>query len=302
MKTLYEELLKIDLKLVDPRFQEIFKFLDEAELINTQNVVNYFFQGTTQEHWDLTKDFPNLAPPFQTFFMEYTIPQYILYETGQSENKLSGMRVGILAVSEEYSDEEKSHCKSPNLRWKLNLIIWAKPPGGETKLFPVAIILIVDSLGKLVPVHDENNVVLMPVFFDIPDEELDTWKSMARIYCDPALLAICFMHCKNVQRVEHDPHKKATQKRNRHSCRVKHYTLQIDPMRKILETEGGINENGLKKALHICRGHFKDFSQGKGLFGKYKGVYWWADQTRGSIQNGIVNKDYEVTSPDASTI
>lgn len=41
------------------------------------------------------------------------------------------------------------------------------------------------------------------------------------------------------------------------------------------------------------RGHFKDFSA-KGLFGKYKGVYWWGDQVRGDSAQGVIDKDYRL--------
>ena len=54
------------------------------------------------------------------------------------------------------------------------------------------------------------------------------------------------------------------------------------------------------KALHICRGHFKDFSN-HGLFGKYRGTYWWPMHTRGSSDNGLVVKDYRVLASNTPT-
>jgi hypothetical protein len=30
-----------------------------------------------------------------------------------------------------------------------------------------------------------------------------------------------------------------------------------------------------KAAASIVRGHFKDYSNGAGLFGRYKGMFWW---------------------------
>lgn len=65
-------------------------------------------------------------------------------------------------------------------------------------------------------------------------------------------------------------------------------------MKKIIKTEGNVDEVGLKRALHICRGHFKNYSNGKGLFGKYKGLYWWDMNLRGNSENGTVVKDYKV--------
>jgi hypothetical protein len=65
-------------------------------------------------------------------------------------------------------------------------------------------------------------------------------------------------------------------------------------MKKILHYEGHSNKTGLTKAIHICRGHFKDFSKGSGLFGKFKGMYWWESQVRGNFAAGVALKDYEI--------
>ena len=70
---------------------------------------------------------------------------------------------------------------------------------------------------------------------------------------------------------------------------------------KVAQQRGaGSGENGTTvadgaepKALHFVRGHFKDYSV-KGLFGKYKKVYWWDSQVRGEVMGGVVDKDYRV--------
>ena len=46
--------------------------------------------------------------------------------------------------------------------------------------------------------------------------------------------------------------------------------------------------------FHLCRGHFKTFTQDKPLFGKYSGTFWWNPQSRGNKELGEVEKDYEV--------
>ena len=33
-----------------------------------------------------------------------------------------------------------------------------------------------------------------------------------------------------------------------------------------------------RAAAAIVRGHFKDYSHGKGLFGKFKGQFWWSQR------------------------
>src|SRR5205823_1725124 len=73
-----------------------------------------------------------------------------------------------------------------------------------------------------------------------------------------------------------------------------YYVLDIKPMRRILDTEGEATTKGLAHALHICRGHFKNYTEDAPLFGKRVGTYWWGAQVRGKAEEGVVEKDYRV--------
>lgn len=46
--------------------------------------------------------------------------------------------------------------------------------------------------------------------------------------------------------------------------------------------------------VHLCRGHFKEYTAEHPLFGHYAGLYWWQPHVRGQNKNGIVMKDYAV--------
>ena len=104
------------------------------------------------------------------------------------------------------------------------------------------------------------------------------------------------MHCKNVKILDFLSDRKKSRSQNRRGFHVTYKTLEITPMKKVLETEGGLETNGLKKALHICRGHFKDYRE-VGLFGKFHDIYWWDSFIRGDLKSGIVSKDYQVNVP-----
>jgi hypothetical protein len=91
----------------------------------------------------------------------------------------------------------------------------------------------------------------------------------------PALLAISFCHCKNVTiKAEPFAPKVLAKRRRRYGEWTPNaiHTLQIEPIKKVLHESGG---TGLKNQLHICRGHFADYREGRGLFGKHHGIYWW---------------------------
>ncbi len=40
------------------------------------NISHYYFQVNPKEFWDLNTDFPNLAPPYDQFWIEYELPDY----------------------------------------------------------------------------------------------------------------------------------------------------------------------------------------------------------------------------------
>ena len=53
----------------------------------------------------------------------------------------------------------------------------------------------------------------------------------------------------------------------------------------------------MRKALHLCRGHFKTFTADAPLLGRATGTYFWAPHIRGTQNEGVVIKDYRVQAP-----
>jgi hypothetical protein len=115
----------------------------------------------------------------------------------------------------------------------------------------------------------------------------------------PALLSISFMHCKNVETETITPPEKLSKKyRKRHGHDlIRYHVLDIKPIRRLLERHQTGASDDLRRALHICRGHFKTFTPDAPLWGRHVGTYWWAPQVRGSESAGIVLKDYRVNAP-----
>ena len=104
-----------------------------------------------------------------------------------------------------------------------------------------------------------------------------------------------FLHCRNVLRITNENKYPRPIRRQGHKPKFeKFYTLQIEPMKKVLEDEGNIKGNGILKAFHICRGHFRTYEEDKPLFGKLTGTFWIPNHTRGSMEVGRVLKDYKI--------
>jgi hypothetical protein len=133
-----------------------------------------------------------------------------------------------------------------------------------------------------------------------PDIAHQTSESMLPFIL-PVLLAISLMHCRNVEVRMVEPADSASRahRRRRGHRLVRYQVLDIEPMRRLLNQAGATSASagGLRRALTICRGHFKTFTADAPLFGRHAGQYWWAPHVRGSADAGIIVNDYRVHDP-----
>ena len=115
----------------------------------------------------------------------------------------------------------------------------------------------------------------------------------------PVAFAISLAHCRNVEVRDRPVSRQVRRMAERKGQPVIVYKeLVIDAFRKQVryETqEGGGNE--IKRALHICRGHFATYGDHNPLFGKYTGTFWRPMHVRGHKEIGEVKKTYKVDSP-----
>jgi len=156
-----------------------------------------------------------------------------------------------------------------------------------------------DSQGC--PVAESDVRIHYPIENPTPEQQKvgrETILTMAEWF----LAAMSFCHCRNV-RIEKVP---ISRQVRRHAERkgepiIEHHHLVIEPMRQVLIKEGGLHEHGdLARAMHICRGHFVHYGEkfGKGkLFGKYEGQFWLPQHVRGSLDKGVITKDYAICLP-----
>jgi hypothetical protein len=111
------------------------------------------------------------------------------------------------------------------------------------------------------------------------------------------------MHCRNVKLAAGPPPPAKLEKarlRRGHKPSIRYHVLEIEPLRARGRQADGLTVRGGEplNALHLCRGHFKDYGEGNGLFGRYHGKWWWPGQARGSFKKGIVAKDYRMGRVD----
>lgn len=112
------------------------------------------------------------------------------------------------------------------------------------------------------------------------------------------LLGLSFLNAKNTELIDNPPPAKLSK---RHQKKygvplVTYKTLKVNPIRKVNANDHDDASDGdsIPKSLHIVRGHFADYRNGPGLFGKINDIVWKEAHVRGSAKAGVVVKDYDV--------
>jgi hypothetical protein len=165
----------------------------------------------------------------------------------------------------------------------------------------------VNGYLKFFAVSERGEILTDPSFaqsgLDLSAEELKELDNEVCQWFMPCLLTISFMNCKNcvLNAVERD--QDVNRNRRKHGLKLflRYHTINIEPMKRVLRTEGKVEATGLKRALHICRGHFSTYSEERPLFGKVAGTFWIPSHVRGSTEEGIIVSDYQVSASKQET-
>jgi len=261
----------------------------DLPVLLVDNVSDYYYTASDQEYWDLREDFPNLAPPFKAFWCEHRLPKLIhSKEEGDSTAPVENCRAGMLFHALERG-EWTAEGVPDNVKW----IYWCEifidyhRHGVAADGSHGACFLAVDAEGR---------VVDRPWMQTFTGGKHDQQMARLMSWFNVAWLAVSFLHCKNVRLEDNRAPKPLVKKyRERHGVEPCAYkTLVIEPLKQILRTEGRSGEVGIAKAMHICRGHFRDYREGRGLFGKYHQLVWTPAMVRGTKGKQAPPREIEV--------
>ncbi len=107
------------------------------------------------------------------------------------------------------------------------------------------------------------------------------------------LLTFSLANCKNIIAEKCSGYYRLPEDKKIKKKQYRYYVLKISgSMTGATEPKGGSAE----KPMHICRGNFARYTDDKPLFGKYTGLFWRPMHVRGNVKNGVVYKDYALTS------
>lgn len=242
-------------------------------------------------------DLPNVAPLAQIMWMEWTSVNF-----GDWQRAALIVNHYDLAVEEEQrwmqEDHAAMHGQEPlpawmaGVRW-LSTLYAHRARGADVHILEDTMRLYIRSDGTLQgldydALHDPQGEHAAQV---------SQWITHSTLV---ALTATCFAHCKGVTTTEHAQprqQRRAAERAGRPPL-VRYKTIDIVPVTRLLKDEGHVETSGIKRALHITRGHFAHYTDEAPLFGKYTGTFYRPLHVRGRRGRGAVIKDYRILSPE----
>jgi hypothetical protein len=289
--------------------------IKNSVIFNVDEIAKYYWQSEKVD-WNIMKgDFPNIAPPYEDFLMQYMIPKgKIIAEEGEinvedEEHYAFRFVARKLEPDETYTVEDKTIV--PEVKWLLGFQLYVYLPTYDAvKRDDTRFTIGIDETGRAIPIWGD---VTQPMLIDISNEHKELfydveyrrkWVDTIFALLHPCLLAISFLHTKNTVIVSSQTLRKNmshSQKRREGKRRggepyYDYHVLDIRPLREILRSEGVEHNSGIAKAAHLRRGHFRDYTEGRGLFGKIHSLLWF-DSTfvKGT---GKVDKEYNIKPPE----
>lgn len=304
----------LDPEVVRRQFRQA---ISSSRLFDVGEVGEYFLTVHPEEDWGFPNDFPCLAPPFGSFFLELRRPPFLWSaKLGKTSTKSMPPRWAVLCQYEEFSDsgillrtadrnrerlldgglglfvKNLSKISGLEAKWTYQMTLFLE--SDDRILGPlIGMMGLVDPDGRGIP----ESTMTLPLTNDskVSRQLLEG----VGVYLWPAMFGLSLIHCKNAVVTEVDPPKKLTKSGHPRPGRqpTRYHVVTVGGMRQTL-SEAGAESTGIHQALHKVRGHFKDYRSGKGLFGRVRGMFWWDEHSAGNEALGTILSDYRVEKPD----
>lgn len=127
----------------------------------------------------------------------------------------------------------------------------------------------------------------------------ETSREAARYLAWQIVGAMCALSCRNIVGEQYTPTPAESKARTRSGglAPVSYRILKVEIPRSVSGSSGDLDLTNPAdpKRLHVVRGHFKNLKDPKF---KNPGWHWWPAHLRGSIDKGVVVKDYRIEKSD----
>lgn len=296
--------------------------------VDIDNTVRWFFEKNSQEFWDYEQDFPRPLSPWALAWFEAGMPRYSNSEgvrkdlTGgnslfrkvgwlvsqfplKKDIELPRENIAItmarlrIANPQQYSDEQIDNIRVRGAAFVQSEILlgftWSEvmiPLLMEYAYLDANGAMIAKSRGLALLVPNQESMS--------EDEKRNMARSFEAIFL-ALYFSLCLLHTKNIT-LKDEPapfiSKKKKQEARPESVGLRFKTLDIAPLKEQVRytSVSAKEESGdeIKRALHLCRGHYRRYTEEKKLFGRQTGIFWIPEHMRGSKEAGEIKKDYRV--------
>jgi len=313
----------VDQNVLNDRLRSESKMIGKIPVVLADEIAAMYFESP-QDEWCIVaangapSDFPNIVSPWPIVFIEWNEPKTLIRcgERLKQEQGQAGVFVITFDLSRVSAEERKASANHLRMistfggsaqwptdlsnrymealgksRWFMFMSMWytfyARPFLGQPGWSGAGATIFVSPSGEAVDWFPGG-----PAFACHDDQATkELMNSPAHI----ALLTMSFLHCKNVVTSDNPTVTDKKWLRRKKLVPLQYKILNLHPMRDTLRSNGQSQITGLKRAMHICRGHFAKYGEeSAGLFGKYHGTFWIPQHTRGSKAYGEIVKDYKM--------
>lgn len=261
--------------------------LRHVPVFEISNVAEYFYDVTPQEEWDLFADFPKPIPPFEQCWMEWDVPRFTINDKGRRPLEMAEWvtRIGCFVGCDQPEELPDRYLR------RVNMAPFCYTKQRRVMMMPIMIFALDHEFNPVEadPRQRRPLFAFPAVDFSkgLTTEETEDARTMGTSSCTllyVALLALSLVNCRNVtMRQIKNKQRELTGSQRRRGIEqtADYHIIEIQPMKQVIKGETG-EEGYSRAAATIVRGHFKDYSHGKGLFGKLKGQFWWEQRLTGS--------------------
>lgn len=287
-----------DIAMTDPYISpQLRGGLSLCKVISMDNVADYLIETGKNV---FARDLPTIAPPFDQFFVDLVGKDRTRAWFGIDSIAKSGFFFWNCTDGSCVAREQKNTDKA--IKWSVHAIwLYQCTMCDEVHIPDIIWTLNLDEFGRWantdIPYYrfgQKNPFTNIPA--KISDEEL--YEESMHIL--PALFAIGLMHAKNTSLVDTEQPPKLSKKFEKKNRRplTSYKTIHVKPMSQVKVAADIEGDKSISARLHIARGHFKDYRQGGGLFGRYRDIFWWDSQIRGNPERGEIHSSYSVEPPE----
>lgn len=304
-------------------------YLKGCEVFEISPIAYFCHILSDTRNWELGTDIPNIAPPFESFWMEYEMPEFSFAFTPDGEKTAADNqlrkeheRIGIyFHVDEEYERPDDIGEFDPWVRWRVSAYTIQSPEGFRgwlvqhpDPLMPIVEMLdapmyfgvrhtfYIDNSGNCNPELMESAVIEYPTELnEIHTKDYITSASLWNLL--PAFMALSFLHARDTRVIDTADEQEAQARAKKKGKRIRHpkprpryhyKRLLIKSIQTAYENRHQFSRTNRPPRLHQVRGQFRTYTQEAPLFGHFVGTVWVEPHLRGRADKGVIEKEYEV--------